>query len=184
LRLTRPAWPPPIACTALTRKGRPCRAPASRDTDPPLCAIHSGRNNHIQPGNLYARRRHGRYGIYARRRFNAEWLQIYLQLYLHETDQTTKVSEDFCSLPLGIVSISWETELAICRLVLRSLMALTKPPHRLDRVGFLRAIELTFYGAEVIARLYEQRRNVILPDLVDQFMHDLPLIPDPVPASK
>ena len=42
-------------CTATTQSGRPCRAWAMHDTDPPRCAIHAGRAvGGAPPGNRNA----------------------------------------------------------------------------------------------------------------------------------
>ena len=51
-------------CTATTRAGRPCRAWAVQDTDPPRCASHGGSATKIgaPPGNTNAQT----HGVYAR----------------------------------------------------------------------------------------------------------------------
>lgn len=55
-----------VKCSATTRAGRPCNAPAVRGTEPPLCSAHSGRTakgSGGQKGNQN-RRTHGFYGRY------------------------------------------------------------------------------------------------------------------------
>jgi uncharacterized protein YjcR len=41
-------------CTALTARGKPCRAWAIPGTDPPLCSAHSGHAGGAPPGNVNA----------------------------------------------------------------------------------------------------------------------------------
>ncbi len=55
--------PNKIKCTAANADGRPCRAWAVRDTDPPLCSAHAGRNVGAgAPRGNQNRTEHGFYG--------------------------------------------------------------------------------------------------------------------------
>lgn len=53
-----------ITCSATTIKGQPCRAWAIRDSQPPLCSAHAGRNTGSgAPAGNQNRRTHGFYAL-------------------------------------------------------------------------------------------------------------------------
>jgi len=64
--------PSKTRCTATNANGRPCRAWAVRDTDPPLCSAHAGRN--VGAGAPLGNQNRTEHGFYGRILQNGEFL--------------------------------------------------------------------------------------------------------------
>ena len=66
--------PSKTRCTATNANGRPCRAWAVRDTDPPLCSAHAGRN--IGAGAPLGNQNRTEHGFYGRILQNGEFADL------------------------------------------------------------------------------------------------------------
>ena len=143
-------------CEATTAAGRPCRAWAVRDTEPPRCSAHAGRTTGAgaPDGNQNART----HGFYARTLTPAELADL-----VAATDLTTL-----------------EDEIAVTRVALRRLL------HLLHDEGaspedILKVAPLVFKGTGRIARLLRDQRIIsgaIVDDSLGAIAGALDLVSD------
>lgn len=126
---------PPQKCSHSTASGRPCKAWAIRDTDPPTCSAHQGRSG-APAGNQNARS----HGFYSR------------VIEEHELADLIALGDN----------ISLDDEIALCRVAIRrlaaSLQAETQDddaPTNLEKIA-----SLMFAGSRTVARLLRDKRVI------------------------
>ena len=122
-------------CTETTQSGRPCRAWAVHDTDPPLCSAHAGRN--VGAGALAGNQNARKHGFYAR----------------------TFTAAELADLVAAGNLKTLEDEVAIARVVLRRLLEYLQgedlPP---DEIKTIAPLVLRATGR--IARLLKDQKLV------------------------
>ena len=136
-----PRQPRNIPCSHTTKAGTPCRAWAVKDTDPPACSAHAGRNVGAGgvPGNQNART-HGFYG-----RILSE--------------------QELADLVLYASDLSLDDEIACVRVALRRTLDFVRDAAGTrDGNTFLRAIALIFHGARTVAYLLRLRQELAAKD--------------------
>ena len=121
-----------VKCSKKRADGKPCRAWALRESDPPICATHDGRTGGGAPKGNQNRVVHGFYG----RSFTLE---------------------EIADLVAYAVDMTLEDELAMVRVAVRRVMVKLKEEILLLE-DFARLVKLVFGGAMTIARLLRAKR--------------------------
>lgn len=118
-------------CTATTKTGRKCKAPAIRNSNPPLCSAHSRRNRGAgaPAGNQNARK----HGFYARQLTNQELADL------------VAAGDD----------ISLADEIALNRILLQRLLAAIEDAEPTDLAAIA---PLILSGTRTIGRLLRDQR--------------------------
>lgn len=129
----------PNQCTSTTKSGRPCRAWAIRDSDPPRCSIHSGRTR--PPGPPLNNTNRKTHGFYA----------------------TSLSPTELADLVLYADDLTLDDEIACARVALRRVLdALTtttdQPDRQLDAESYARLAAVAFQGTRTVARLLRDQR--------------------------
>jgi hypothetical protein len=126
----------PTRCTATTAAGRPCRAWAVRDTDPPLCSAHVHANAGAgAPEGNQNRRTHGFYSA---------------MLSQAERDDLDALGEE----------LSLKDEIGCARVLLRRLTIYLGDNPDLDLEERRRIYDLALAAIRTIARLLRDQRAI------------------------
>jgi hypothetical protein len=122
----------PQPCSATNRNGRPCKAYALRDSNPPLCSAHSRRNQGAgAPAGNQNRTTHG----------------FYSRIY---------TLEEIADLVAHAINDSLDDEIAAARVATRRV--LTQLHDDLDADSYAKLAGLVLDGTNTIARLLRTRR--------------------------
>jgi len=126
-------------CTATTRAGRPCKAWAQRNSEPPLCRVHRDRPTGVEKEpplpNSKQEEPHSETETFYGRRFSSDELRAQVGLALDR---------------------SLSGEVAITRVAIRRI--LTQLEEELGPEEYARLASLLFNGARTIAQLLRAQR--------------------------
>jgi uncharacterized protein YjcR len=125
-------------CTASTQSGKPCRAWALRESDPPRCSAHAGRNQGAgAPKGNQNRLAHGFYS------------RFYTLEELADLLETADIPE-------------LAAEIATARIAVRRVLQFLHDQNgrHLDPQHFHASIALLFTGSSTVARLLRQQRAI------------------------
>ena len=133
-----PRQPRNIPCSHTTRAGKPCRAWAVKDTEPPACAAHAGLTA-PGAGAPLANQNARTHGFYGR----------------------TLSEQELADLVVYASDLSLDAEIACARVALRrTLEFIRQDPGQLNCSQFLQAAGLIFQGTRTISQLLRDRQNL------------------------